>query len=354
MLTGELYAEGAEAAEDLIAEVFRVDVRKALDPLDAGDFLRIVYRLQQALLGVTGPAEAVAMAKALDILDIDWTTATAEKQEAVMRAANKALANTPNRVLPKLVAAFDSTFKRVGTSTKAASKAAYKLDITPTFTVEDKRIAKKAASSQAHYVRDEYGNRATAASKKAREVVAQGLKNGLGRVEIGGQLEAALVQMNANRSRAYYNMVSSVYAGRARQYASLKAYEEGGITSYIFEAVMDEVTSLQCRFMHGRTFSVKADLARYRKVAAAKDPEDVRFIQPWVQVGKDGNGNEVLYLKKPDGTRDHLADVTENAVGELDEPGAFATKLTDAQLQAKGCTCPPLHGNCRSTIVPHV
>ncbi len=158
--------------------------------------------------------------------------------------------------------------------------------------------------------------------------------------------------MNANRSRAYYNMVSSVYAGRARQYASLRSYDDAALSIYTFEAVLDAVTTLQCRFMHGRTFSVKADLKRYKAVAASSNPEDVRFIQPWVQVGKNKAGDQVLYTKQVDGSRDELATVDEDATGEDDEVGAFSTKLSDAQLQAKGCTCPPLHGNCRSTIVP--
>lgn len=351
-MSAELYVAGAEAAEELLAEVFRVDVSKALNPLDPGDFLRIVFRLQKALMGLTGPAEAAAMAAALDHLDVDYSTMNAAKTEAVMRAANKALAATPAKILPALNAVFTKTFTDIASGTMAKSKETFSLDITSALSLEDKRVAKQAAKAQAHYVRDEYGKRADVASKKAREIVANGLKNGLGRVEIGGELEAAMVSLNANRSRAYYNMVSSVYAGRSRQYASLRSYDEAGIDIYTFEAVLDEVTSAQCRFMHGRTFKVKADLGRYKAVAAAKDPEQVRFIQPWVNVGKDANGDEVLYLKKPDGTREELATITDDARGELDETGTFATKHTDASLQKLGCTCPPLHGNCRSTIVP--
>ncbi len=351
-MDSDLFRDGAEAAEDLIREVFRVDVAKVLDPLDPGDFLRIVYRLQKTLLGLTGPAEAVAMAAALDALDIDWTTASAEKAEAVMRAANKALAHTPDKVLPSIQKVLNASYSTITSGTIKKTAERFSLDVSSSLTVQDKKVAAHAAKSQGHYVRDEYGKRADAASKKARDIVAKGLKDGLGRVEIGGQLEAAMATMNANRSRAYYNMVSSVYAGRARQYGSLRSYDDAGFDLYTFEAVLDEVTTLQCRFMHGRSFKVKADLDRYKKVAAAKDPEDVRFIQPWLNVGKDASGNEVLYLKKPDGTRDELATVDEDARGELDEVGAFSSKLTDAQLQAKGCTCPPLHGNCRSTIVP--
>lgn len=352
MTTGALYQAGAEAAEEILGEVFRVDVTKALNPLDHGDFLRIIFRLQQSLIGLTGPAEAAAMAAALDTLDIDWTTASAAKQEAVMRAANKALAHTPDKILPALNATLTKTYTDIAGGTMKKTKEKFSLDVASSLTVQDKKVAKQAASAQAHYVRDEYGNRADRASDIARKVVADGLKNGLGRIEIGAKLEDALQVVNANRSRAYYNMVSSVYAGRARQYASLRSYDDAGLSIYTFEAVLDAVTTLQCRFMHGRTFSVKSDLKRYKQVAAAKDPEDVRFIQPWVQVGKNQAGDQVLYLKQADGSRDELADVVDDASGEDDETGSFNTKLSDAQLQAKGCTCPPLHGNCRSTIVP--
>ena len=38
-MTGGLYSAGAQAADELLRDVYRQDVAKALDPLDARDFL---------------------------------------------------------------------------------------------------------------------------------------------------------------------------------------------------------------------------------------------------------------------------------------------------------------------------
>src|SRR5581483_6879614 len=95
------YRAGCVAAEEILSKVYEVDVvAKALDPLDAGDFLVIVRRLSGALAGVSRAAEADALRDALETLDVDWSSLSEERRDAVIRAAKEALGAAPAKVLP--------------------------------------------------------------------------------------------------------------------------------------------------------------------------------------------------------------------------------------------------------------
>jgi hypothetical protein len=125
------------------------------------------------------------------------------------------------------------------------------------------------------------------------------------------------------------------------------------VDRYRFEAVLDEVTSEVCRFMHGKVFTVEHAMDRFRDVERARDPERIRDVQPFVEVGADPEGNQVLFYERG-GRRRAVAQVDEPAVGERDEVGRYSRALSPPQLEAAGVTVPPLHGRCRSTIVAEV
>jgi len=48
-----LYSAAIDAADELLRDVYRLDVAKALAPLDAQDFLVIVQRVARALTGIS-------------------------------------------------------------------------------------------------------------------------------------------------------------------------------------------------------------------------------------------------------------------------------------------------------------
>ena len=102
--------------------------------------------------------------------------------------------------------------------------------------------------------------------------------------------------------------------------------------------------------MHGREFTVENAMQRFEDVEAASDPEAITSLQPWVQVGADDDGNQVLFYKRGD-RRHVVAQVDEPAVGQLDRVGRYSRALSTDQLEAAGVVVPPLHGRCRSTIV---
>jgi predicted outer membrane lipoprotein len=112
----------------------------------------------------------------------------------------------------------------------------------------------------------------------------------------------------------YWRLVANAGASRAYHYGYLKAAELRGVTQYRFTAVLDEKTSEICRHMDGKVFSVSTASRLMEKVAEAPDIEQVKTLMPW------------LSFKE---VRD----------------------LSDDELERLGVITPPLHGNCRSTLV---
>lgn len=352
-------AAGAQAAEDILRTVARIDVAKALDPLKPGDFDVIVARLRRAMSRATAKTEAEVLTAAVNALDVDWGNLTAAGRTKIIRAAAATLSKIPPRVIPPLETTLTIAGQRIQQSTRKAVvrslSATFRSRIGIALSDQDKRIITHAAGSQAHYITDQWGRRRLAWSRIARETVAEGLEQGLGREEIAGMLHARLgVKAGARATRNYYEVVASVYAGRARSYANAASFADAGIERYVFEAVMDERTTDQCAFLNGRIFETSHTLDLFDRVADSTDPEAVKDIQPWLRAGRGPDGERVLFTQDTAGNRTHVCNVVQSRVGLLDAPGKFSQAKSTADLQAMGLCMPPLHARCRSTIVADV
>ena len=306
--SGAVYARGAAAAEAILRQLGRADVAKALDPLNASDFLVIVDRLSRELQGVTGPAEAAAMKSAIERLDVDWRNLSPAGRSAVVRAAKQALTAVPNRVLPRLDHTFEARANGLMRESRKATVRRFGLHIGTSLSETDERIARFVRESQANFIRDEYGRRQEAFSERARQIVARGLERGLGSEEIAGELVSSLPAEGLLRSRNYWDVVSMAFANRARSSAQVSAFDEAGIERFRFDAILDAVTSRVCRFMHGRVFSVKRALDRMRQVEKLRDPERIRELQPFVQIGAAPEGHQILFYEQG-GRRHAIAQV---------------------------------------------
>jgi len=230
-----------DAADFMIGDVFRLPVRKALDPLNALDFLQMIQQLAGVVRGITGPAEAVAMRNALSKLDVDWRKLTPAQMKRVENAANLAM-RRPNVDWPKLKDVFRAEGVRAFNGTKKSIKEKYGLSVEVAPRMTDQKVIDRAASSQINYVRDQYGVRADAASKRAREIVADGLEKGWGREQIAADLYDGLQAQALGRAESYFHVVAAAHMARARSYASLAGYSEAGIEWFHFQAIVDELT----------------------------------------------------------------------------------------------------------------
>jgi SPP1 gp7 family putative phage head morphogenesis protein len=349
--TLDLYAAGAAAAEGILHDVFRIE--KALDPLDTDDFMAIVQRLSRSLRGVTRSAEDAALRRALERLDVDWPNLAPGARDQVIRAARQALGSVDDQVLPQVDQIFELEADDVVRRSRRSTVRRLGLRIGADTSRTDERIAKFVRESQGNFVRDEYGRRRDDFSASAKDIVAAGVDRGLGRDDIVADLSTMMARDAFDQSRDYWEMVSMVFTNRARTFTQLGAFDEAGIERYRFDAVLDEVTSEVCRFMHGKVFTVGRAMDRFRDVERARDPEAIKDVQPFVQVGADRDGNEVLFYERG-GRRRAVAQVDEPAVGARDEVGRYSRALSSGQLEAAGVSVPPLHGRCRSTITAEV
>lgn len=337
-------------AADAIAKQLKLPVSKAIDPLDPDGFLRIVSRLAGALRGVTEEEEAKALRAALRALDVDWKNLSADQRESVFQAAKRAMAPLPARVLPSIDQQFQVVGSRVVGDTRKESIRRFGLKLNVSLSQRDVEAEKFIRANAGNFITDAYGTKLDELGVMAREVVARGLESGFGSEEITGQLEKQLGD-RVMRSRSYWNTVAMSFTNQSRTFSQLNAYSEAGIQQYAFEAVLDEVTTDQCRFYHGKVFSVGAAVARATKLMQAKSPEEVKSLNPWVRVGSDDEGKRILFIER-EGQKVQLATVERSGYGSRDDVGDYSDAASPKKLEEEGIPWPPLHGKCRSTIVP--
>lgn len=339
---------GARAAEALLEDLFDVRITKALDPLDPGDFVTISIRLASALRGASAGVEGVALRDAIEGLDVNWPDLTDAGRDRIIRAARGEVAGLSALVPPKIEPVLATSAGKIIASTRTRTVELWQLDLTDKITPYDSETGDLLRASSIGYVKDQYGLRADALDKMARNIVADGLERGLGRDDISGDLAEKLAEQQINRSKSYWDIQATSYANRARTATQLHAMAEAGIEKYRFDAILDQVTSDICRLLHGRVFSVKKAGERMRKALEADNPEDCNKLLPWVSAGRHDE-QDVLYFNRGD-ARHIVAHVEESGEGESDKIGKYKEKMSNKQLEAAGVSVPPLHGSCRSVV----
>lgn len=349
--SGELFGLAADAADELLAEIFYVQLAKKDSPLTTRGFLQVVKEssatFRRALANVERRAEEQAAAD----LDRDWPAIAADQRSsAIARAQSRirALIVAAPRILKPIL---QKRAEQVVRAVKRANIRRFRLKLKSTFTDLDVRLIRFVAESQTNFIRDEYGRRAVAMSRRARRIVADGIEQGFARDDISKALANDVELIVTKRSRDYFDRVSNVFVNRGRTLSSIASYRDEGITRYQYSAVLDARTSNICRLMHGKRFTVDSGLDRFEDGERLRDPERIADATPFVIDGKDDDGNPILEYTKG-GRRFQVARVIESAVGRRGEIGRFSQELSTAQLRGRGIQMPPLHFLCRSTVVP--
>jgi len=350
-LDAETCCCGLDAVDDILKAVGFAHLVKALDPLDPRDFLVLVERLAQRLTGKAKPTEQAALKAALQELDVNWAELSATAREQAIKASTIALDAAKRGALPHVQQAFELQGPKVAANSKAATVRRFDLDIEATLSQTDRNIAEHVVKSQAAFVTDAYGRRSVAWSERARVTVARGLEEGLGRTDIASNLSRMTGAAELARTDAYWRVVASAFVGRARAGTQVSAFAEAKIERFMFRAVLDMKTTDICRFLDGKTWSTARAMETLQRVTSASEPEQIRYLQPWVERGKDADGDSILYFNKPDGSRQVVADVIRSGIGRADDRGEFKARMSDGDLESSGMSIPPLHRTCRSIIV---
>ena len=347
-----LIVRSREAADEILERYLRVGIRKAFDLGSARGFDRAVGRLAALLGARSAESDDAAVRAALGALDVDWATTTAAQRRTLISRALEAAGRRTATVPRAVQAVFGDAATEVVQATRDAALRGQGLAIAADFNALDKRIVRHLTSSQANFVRDEYGRRNDAFGERARQIVADGLETGLGREDIAADLERAAQDVLAGRSSFYWEVVAGSFVSRGRSFAQLSSYAEAGIDRYLIEAVLDERTTEICRFLHGKSFSVATGLRTFERVDA--EPDLIKDLTPWVREAIDPQtGAKTLFVERGD-ERVRVADVTRSAVGTRDDRGEFGRGLSERDLANLGISFPPYHGLCRTTTVADV
>ncbi len=328
-------------------------IEKALNPLNRADLIKISARISREIKGATGDEEAKAMSRALAALDVDWKTITTEGRSAIIAAAKGELAALPEMVMPAVTQVFTNNATNIVSATKAAAIENFELNIKTTLTALDNKIGTYISRSQAMFVTTEYGKRAASFEQRVKDVIAAGADRGAGSKEIVRDLNDTIEGLSSlGRGDAYWEMLSLAFVNRARVFSELSSFQQAGIEMYRWDSVLDEVTTDTCRFLDGKIFPVNDAIARLDAADQAESADEVKGIHPWVSMGRDSDGNAHLFYRNADGSKQEVAKVIESGFGEKDKIGTYQATMTDAQLLENGISLPPIHGCCRSNVVP--
>lgn len=345
-----IYQAGAVAAEQIAAGMLRVDITKALDPLKATDFVLITERLSRRINAAVAGDEARAVKAALDTLDVNWDRMSDGQVDKVLKAANQILKAKIATVPPKFAAILETEGPKLAKATRASTKRTFKMNIGADLSSRDRKVEKLVRQITTNYVRDELGNRADWHSARARGIVERGLQAGRGPIEIGKSLQTSLGN-SVSRGPGYWRVVANSFSTHARTFSQFGAFDDAGITEWEFHSVLDEVTSNVCRFYHGTVFTTEVAMNHINKITSLKDPEEITQASPWVNEGTDQNGSRILYVKQGD-KNVRIATVARSGYGKADDVGEFSKGKSPKQLAGIGAIFPPLHGHCRSTVLP--
>lgn len=334
---------------DTVLERLGEPVTKGASLLSTIGFGRMLRELMANLRPIAVDKERKAILQALEELDVNWPILSEDRKEKAIKAAAEAIANIPSLVIVPVIKELVLNAENVVVLAKRASVKQYGFKIAPSFNTTDKIIIDHAANSQGNYITDRYKRRAEVFSVKAREIISSGLEQGFGRKDIGAQLATKLRDPALRTADSYWEAVASIHIARSRSWGQLSAFTAAEIEWFVWNSVLDEVTSEGCRFLNGRRFSTMRAAQRYMQVEGSSDPKAAQNLQPFIQKGRDKDGNEFLFVKQNE-QRVHIADVEKSGVGVADKIGKYSR--VNGNLEGLGVQCPPSHGNCRSQIDP--
>lgn len=333
----------------------RVELTKALDPLNDKDYVLMVMTLANAIHRGTAPITKATVAAAVASLDVAWDTLTPTAARAATKAVNEAMRKIPGKILPvveaKMAIHVPGMLRR--SRRRFGQKFRRKIDLT--FDKTDQSTV-DAINNIGLFVRDEFGRRMDFLQTEMESIVQGGLAVGLRNEDISKQLRLRAQDIGVRQSKHYWRTVANNAMNRARTFGLLTGMDRANIEHYVWSSVMDENTTSICRLLDGKRFSVQSGLDQYTQLRSSinTDPEAMLSIMPFVRERKDAQGRPELFVTHEDGTTTRIATVTVDARGQKDKRGSFSNVATLPTMNSLGLTMPPIHHLCRSTILPDI
>ena len=335
---------------DLIA----IAKARSADPTKRAQFERIVMGLARELKGAARTGEQELFAAAAKRLDALWSKLTRAQQQRVLARVGTIVERHYVRMAVATAAKLEQFGRQVAQGTRRAFRKRFSPNISAGLTSNDRSFIARVSRSRSWYLRSHGEVVSEKVRNRAAEIIKAGSKAGLSDKQIARELKDAFSKRVIDASEAYYRVVANAALARTRSWASLQSFQEAGFEEWRYVSVLDERTSDQCRWLHGRTWKISTgiSLLEYGEKEAARNPLSIKETMPWIRTSKDEKtGKQYLAFKRGDKT-ERLALIKRSAVGERDKIGSYSSIASDQRLASFGVIIPPTHGDCRSSMEP--
>lgn len=336
----------------LVVRTGGIVCKARLDPLVGVDLRVFSRKLARKLGKIDAAVSSSQIGRAVDLVaNINFAKLTPAQVERAVRQAMGDLRGVAPEVAKQWVAEMRRELLRIGASTKAAVSQRYLRTVAPALRLPEAKAIDQIAQQQGWFVRNQAGRRDDALSRRALEIVTEGLKNGEGRTEIGRRISTELPGMWQGMGQRYANVLAANAVSRARTYAELSTFTEAGVVYAEVQAVLDERTTDVCRFMDGQIVEVLDMWEIARSAATVRNPEDIYKVSPFMQVRTNPQSGMREVQVRSTGTP--VAEVRRSGVGAVNDRGAMRG-LLPGKFKEAGIGGPPYHHNCRSMLVPRM
>jgi hypothetical protein len=340
--------EGGQSQTGILGQLALVRKAAPLDPLKPSDFDLIVAALSALTRRSSKAVEATGLAAWFRrVGDVKWKDATATQLDAAARSLEATIKRMGTPAWEAIKGKLRVSAQKTATNSRKSTIKQNGWPISTTTSAKDRAAIDRSVSANVHFVRDYYDRLAPTASEQMRGIVADGLEEGLGTPAIGRNIKKGVTGHVSRYGDSYYDVVANAVTGRSRSYSLLGSFRDAGIERYIIDAVLDEVTTDHCRFMHGQILEVGAGLQRYEAADDLADPTDIDYEMPWLKKrviqGGDDKGKSGLYIPSREGHK--LAAVVERSgYGKKDDTGSYSNAMSTRQLANAHVGPPPWHG----------
>ena len=274
--------------------------------------------LREAAAAVNKPLEK----KLLDLLiEKEWLDLEDDERELIYNLAADHLQAAGSELAGKAGPIIHDQAEQVFTNIR--NYLANKLEISPDLEYIDKKLINTFARDNNYWIGKHYTE---AHLESLKKIGQNALEQGLGRKELSHYLKEALGDQF--KDYRYWDVVASSVINRSQSYSKITSYYTAGIEEYIWVAVGDERECILCSNLNGRIFNVQVAYETLEKVAELENPEELKFVTPWIGQDKDG-----MYFKDRDGNNQYI--------------DGKSTK----ELQEAGLGIYPAHGSCRCDYV---
>jgi len=324
-------------------------IEKATNPLNPFDFRALINKVATSLRTADREFARPLLARYFDRLRVDWTALGPRQIAQVLSDARAFLGTLP---IAPLVGAWETrltiTLEDVARKTKRVIRNAFLPSVSLSLSLEDREAIADIARQPGLFVRDEFGRRSDALTRKARKVIANGLKDGLGRDAIARDIERIGTGYWNTRGFNYARVVAANSVSRARSFSELVSYRQVGIEQLEITAVLDERTTDQCRAIDGTIIDVSDAWSHSQEINSIQAPEEIYRVAPFLQTrtNQQTGNREVTAGGKV------YAEVLRSGRGVANDRGDLRLRMGPSALRARGISMPPYHHNCRTYTVP--